>query len=467
MPRLAILGPDRAPFTAGLERDSVSVGRSSANDVVLTDPSVSRTHGRFFRRGEHWCYEDAGSRHGSFLNGRRLERRERLEPGDRIDLGAVTVIFEPPDDARALRPTTGAGTTPAPHTILVGESQVMARVRVLAERFAPSSATVLIQGETGTGKELVARLVHELSERSDGPFVVVNCPALPGSLVEAELFGTEKGVATGVDARPGLAESADGGTLFLDEIGDLESSAQAKLLRFLQDRRLRRIGAREPRAVDVRVIAATHHDLPGLVDAGDFRRDLYHRLEVATIEVPALREHAEDLPALIAHFLDLLEGERPRLSEEALSLLMEHDWPGNVRELEHALQRAALLAGAGVIEARHLPRALRLDVGEARPKSGSRPSAESLYRRVVEGSESFWTVVREPYLARELPRDVVRSFIGRVLDECDGSNRELAQRLGCGEEHRKLIDFLRNNSLRPVREQEKSSDADRDRPSGR
>jgi transcriptional regulator with GAF, ATPase, and Fis domain len=212
---------------------------------------------------------------------------------------------------------------------------------------APRSASVLIEGETGTGKELVARAVHRLSPRAHKPFVVLNCAAIPESLLEAELFGHTRGAFTGaLQSRTGRIEAAHGGTLFLDEIGEMPIGLQAKILRFLENGELQRVGDNDVMHVDVRVIAATHQQLEKRVADGTFRLDLYHRLAVFPIEVPPLRDRSQDIAALSEHFLALMgkSATRKTLSAAALAKLRLHDWPGNVRELAHVLERGSILA---------------------------------------------------------------------------------------------------------------------------
>ena len=231
---------------------------------------------------------------------------------------------------------------------LVGESAPMRELARLIRLVAPHNARVLIEGETGSGKELVAKALHTFSHRAAKPFVVLNCAAIPEALLEAELFGHTRGAFTGAaQARTGRIEAAHGGTLFLDEIGEMPLSLQSKLLRFLENGELQRVGENEPVRVDVRVIAATHQMLDERVEEGSFRLDLLHRLAVFPIEVPSLRERIEDVPLLAEHFLAQMAQEAPRkrLHGAALEKLEQHHWPGNVRELGHVLQRAAILAG--------------------------------------------------------------------------------------------------------------------------
>ena len=249
----------------------------------------------------------------------------------------------------ALRAALG---TAGEATGLVGEAPAMRRVRELVERVAGSDLPVLVTGETGTGKELVARLVHARSGRAGRPFVATNVATLPGQLVEAELFGAARGAYTGAEAdRVGLFEAADGGTLFLDEIGELPRAAQAALLRVLQDGEVRRVGEVRVRRVDVRIVAATNRDLERMTREGTFREDLLYRLNTITVQVPALRERREDVPLLVEHLLARAarrQGRQvPPVTPEALRLLAAHDWPGNVRQLENELARAVALAAAG------------------------------------------------------------------------------------------------------------------------
>src|SRR5262245_22427199 len=232
-----------------------------------------------------------------------------------------------------------------PFDSMIGESDSMRALFATIERVAPTDLTVLVLGETGTGKELVARSLHRRSGRGEGPFVALNCAALPATLVESELFGFERGSFTGaVAARAGHVEQAHHGTLFLDEIAEMPLGAQAKLLRVVQEKRVQRIGAARDRAVDVRIVAATHQDLAALVESRAFRRDLYHRLDEVQIHLPPLRDRGDDVERIAAAVLARIgrDLERPlRLAAAAGAALRAHDWPGNVRELENALRRAA------------------------------------------------------------------------------------------------------------------------------
>jgi DNA-binding NtrC family response regulator len=249
---------------------------------------------------------------------------------------------------------------------MIGKGAAMKAIFDKVGKTAPTTGRVLITGENGTGKELVARAIHEHSKRADGPFVKLNCAAIPSELIESELFGHEKGSFTGAtQERRGKFELADGGTLFLDEVGDMNPSAQAKVLRVLQENELERVGGAETIKVDVRVVAATNKDLQAEIAAGRFREDLYYRLAVVPIELPPLRALREDLPVLVGHFLEQVCADNDRRTKQvgssAMTLLMQHDWPGNVRELKNVVERLAILTGdADVIS--------ETDVGEALPR---------------------------------------------------------------------------------------------------
>jgi DNA-binding NtrC family response regulator len=303
--------------------------------------------------------------------------------GEAIRAGAYDFISKPYDIA-ALRETLarslgrrrlagvrrdhgGAGDAQDGRTTepaLVGHSPAIIEVMKTLARVAPSQATVLVLGETGTGKELVARTIHHFSERADRRFVAVNCSALAEGLLESELFGHVRGAFTGAGtARPGLFREADHGTLFLDEIGDISPGLQARLLRALQEHEIVPVGSETPVQVDVRILAATHRDLPELVRQGKFREDLYYRLNVVTLTLPPLRARPQDIPLLIDHFLRELAARHGRgpvaVDPEAQRRLLAHDWPGNIRELQNVLERAMLLAEQDVIGPEHLPPEIR------------------------------------------------------------------------------------------------------------
>ncbi|MBD0320664.1 MAG: sigma-54-dependent Fis family transcriptional regulator [Gemmatimonadetes bacterium] len=299
---------------------------------------------------------------------------------------------------------------------LVGHSPALRQVQGVVRRAAPTDATVLITGESGTGKEVVARALHEASRRARGPFVAINCSALPGELIESELFGHLRGAFTGADRdREGLFEAAGGGTLFLDEIGDLAAPAQAKLLRALEERQVTRVGGTRPVPVDVRVVAATHRPLERMAAEGAFREDLLYRLRVIGVHLPPLRERREDISAIATHFLAHFAERHARpvraLSERARRILLAYDWPGNVRELRNAVERAVVMAEGDTIEPADLPPGL-----EARTPLGPVDAALA---------DLSWADAR----ARALDA-WERGFLAAALERHGGNVSRTAQSLG-------------------------------------
>jgi len=297
----------------------------------------------------------------------------------------------------------------------VGKNPKMQRVYELLPRIVEGTSTVLVRGESGTGKEVIARAIHEHSPRRDKPFVDVNCAALVDTLLESELFGIERRVATGVDAREGKLELANGGTLFLDEVGDMSPSVQAKVLRVLQERQFVRVGGSRRIDVDVRVIAATNVDLEAAVRERRFREDLYYRLSVVAVEIPPLRERQDDVPLFVSHVLERLNAAARRpirgVTKEALAILSRYDWPGNIRELENTLEHAAVLARGDTIGVEDLPERIR---AHARKPGGGAAAPD----RFVLGERG---IVLE---------DVERDFIVQALERTGWRKTAAARLLG-------------------------------------
>jgi DNA-binding NtrC family response regulator len=324
--------------------DSVTLGSHEGNTMVIAQPGVSRFHARLELDTLGWLLTDLDSTNGTFVNGLRV-LAAYLEPKAKIGLGDVELTFD------VEREETELGLSQADRFgALLGGSAAMRRLFDELERIAPADSTVLLQGETGCGKDLVAQELHRHSPRRDGPFVVVDCGGLPEALIEAELFGHEKGAFTGADrTRSGAFEESHGGTLFLDEIAELPPQLQVKILRALESRQVKRLGSNEWRKIDVRVISATHQDLARLCNQRQFREDLYYRLAVLTVRIPPLRERLEDLPLLVGAILEETGAGRVSLDETLLGALRGRRWAGNVRELRNVIQRAVVLGAEAAL----------------------------------------------------------------------------------------------------------------------
>ncbi|HAK59799.1 MAG TPA: Fis family transcriptional regulator [Nitrospiraceae bacterium] len=336
-----------------LQQPAVALGTLGENDFLLTDPTVSRRHAVVEEKADGYLLRDLGSTNGTFLDGVRI-REGYLSPGSIIRLGKTEIAFSRVEERiEALKSASDH------FGDLKGESPCMREVFGILERVAPTDVTVLLLGETGTGKELTARAVHKNSRRSARPFVVFDCGAVSPTLIESELFGHEKGAFTdAVKARQGAFEQAKGGTIFLDEIGELSLDLQPKLLRALDQREVRPVGSEKVVAVDVRVVAATNKDLEKEVKAGRFREDLYYRLSVVSIFLPPLRRRKDDIEMIAASLSKGLSADVGKkfsgLAPEAAEALKAYPWPGNVRELKNVLGRAAAMCDGSRIEARDL-----------------------------------------------------------------------------------------------------------------
>jgi transcriptional regulator with GAF, ATPase, and Fis domain len=326
--------------------ERLRIGKSSDNDLVLPDDTVSRHHCEVVRTPRGLVVRDLGSTNHTRI-GRSRVTEATLEPGATLTVGDVELILRADVRRAAVLPSDSIH-----FGDVVGPSLPMRSIFGVLERIAPSDATVLLEGETGTGKDLIARGIHAESPRRALPFVVVDCGAVSYSLIESELFGHERGAFTGaVSSRAGAFETAGRGTLFLDEVGELPLDVQPKLLRVLESGEFRRVGGNRPQKSEARIVAATKRNLRDEVERGKFREDLYFRLAVVPITVPPLRLRREDVPALVDHFLDLAKKRDPRVADVSLSpetraALAAHDWPGNVRELRNVLDRALYVAAA-------------------------------------------------------------------------------------------------------------------------
>jgi DNA-binding NtrC family response regulator len=339
------------------DKEEIRIGSMEDNDVVLGDDTVSRNHCKIVQDDNGYVLIDQRSTNGTFVNKVRI-REAFLKPGSIVSVGQSQLRFTAREEEVEIVPSR------ADHCAgLIGGNARMREIYAIIEKIAPTATTVVIDGETGTGKEVVAQAIHSLSPRGRNDFVVFDCGAVPPNLIESELFGHEKGSFTGaVMTRQGLFEQADGGTLFLDELGELPLDLQPKLLRALEQREVRRVGSAKAAKVDVRIIAATNRNLEDEVRAGRFRQDLFYRLSVVRLHLPSLHDRTDDIPLLIQHFLEHGAFNRkpnaPSVrgaSREAIAALQVYPWPGNVRELVNVVERAVSFCDTETIELSDLP----------------------------------------------------------------------------------------------------------------
>jgi transcriptional regulator with GAF, ATPase, and Fis domain len=339
-----------------MEQDIIRIGSAKTSDIVITDPTVSRYHAEIRRGRDGVILRDLDSTNGTFV-GHVRAKQVYLGVDTRFRVGRTEFIFTPADEIIDVEPSA------LDHfENLVGESVAMREVFGILERIAPTDLTVLITGETGTGKELASRALHSRSSRAKSSFVVFDCGAAAENLIESDLFGHQKGAFTGaIDARPGVFEMANGGTIFLDEIGDLPIGLQPKLLRVLEQREVRRVGSSKTKPIDVRVVAATNRNLREEVDAGRFREDLYYRLAVVELVMPPLRDRIDDLHHLAHHLLERSSHNTSiqHISAEVIQALSTHRWPGNVRELNNMLERTMPFTDGNTITMETLPASIK------------------------------------------------------------------------------------------------------------
>ncbi|MCB9667806.1 MAG: sigma 54-dependent Fis family transcriptional regulator [Myxococcales bacterium] len=445
-------GPDK-----GREAEAVAprltIGSGANNTLVLTDAAVSRHHCEIAVRDERYLLRDLGSTNGTRL-GDTPVLEAYLSPGSRIRIGYTEILFEPRKKwERVSEPDEDNFGS------LYGTSHKMRSIFGLLAKVAPTDLSVVISGETGTGKELAARAVHDKSTRAKGPFVVVDCGAMSANLVESELFGHEKGAFTGAErARVGAFEFANNGTIFLDEIGELPLDLQPKLLRVLERREIKRLGASKPVEVNVRVITATHRDLGAMIRAGRFREDIYYRLAEVMVEMPALRDRREDIPLLVKQLLrENTEkwGDIRDIDEEALRYLVERPWPGNVRELRNVIRRAATLASGSMLRRTDLsaPPGARSSTVRPLGPGSLRPSSRGSAYPVMSGDPyARKGAMSPPPVPRELAEGLSikearerwlapmeREYLIRLVRHCEGDLDRAAKEAGL---HRKSLERL-------------------------
>lgn len=335
---------------------------------------------------------------------------------------------------------------------LIGRSPAIRELREELAYAARSDAKILITGESGVGKEILARQIHKQSNRARAQLVTINCAGLPDSLLESELFGHVRGSFTGAYRdKPGLLETAHSGTIFMDEVGEMSLRMQALLLRFLESGEIQRVGAERAQArVNVRVVAATNRNLTERIASKEFREDLYYRLNVIHLTVPPLRDRREDVPELLDYFIAFFSARHalpvPALAPEALSQLVAYGWPGNVRELKNFVERLVLRARSGLITPADLPMEIMPPPQAAIREPVRGAAVERMYDRMVNGHEPFWPVVYEPFMSRDMTRDDLRALVCRGLQQTRGSYRILVQMFNMPEaDYKRFLNFLRKH----------------------
>jgi len=403
------------------ERDVITIGAMEDNDLVIDDETVSRNHCRIRREGDQYVLIDNGSTNGTFINRVRV-REAYLHANCTLTCGKTDIKFQPVDEQLQIIPSDLER-----YGDIIGKDRSMREIYTILEKIAPTDTTVVVEGETGTGKEVVARTIHSQSRRKDGPFMVFDCGAVPENLIESELFGHEKGSFTGaISTRQGVFEMANGGTVFLDELGELQIDLQPKLLRVLEQREVKRVGGAKPIKVDVRIVAATNRDLEEEVKAGRFREDLFYRLTVVRLHLPPLRDRGDDVTLLANHFLAQGRFNKDRLggakvtdfSPSVMERLREYEWPGNVRELHNVVERAVSFADNDVVELADLPDHIAYPRGGGALSEKTNPNVE-----LPDSAEPGRADLMGPF--KEAKDAWISSFeeeyIARLLDKNDGN----------------------------------------------
>ncbi len=413
MRRLLIIvldGPDAGKVHT-IESPNIRFGADPLCDVVLSDPTVSRNHAELRQRGPAYALTDLGSTNGTYLNNVRVDN-VALAPGTVFRLGRTKLRFDVKLEKVSIETTKQTH-----YDNIIGGSRALREIFSILDRVAPSELSVVIEGETGSGKELIAQALHTHSDRKKGPFVVFDCSSFPPSLLESELFGHEKGAFTGAVGRHvGVFERAHGGTLFFDELGELDMEFQAKFLRVLETGELRRVGGEKTINVDVRMVSATNRDLEQMVQQRAFRSDLFYRLAQVRFWLPPLRERLEDIPLLITHFLDqqaARTGRRPMIDQEAFAVLQGYPWPGNIRQLRNAIEKAVAMCRDGVISADYFRQELTSAPGRVGALGARAPGRVSAPGAQPQGAPLG---VAQPVAASATPAPQVASLQAPMLD---------------------------------------------------
>jgi DNA-binding NtrC family response regulator len=412
--RLKVQPMESASYDLVVELPEIHIGSDPSNDLCIEDPHVSRRHCEIRQSKDGFWVRDLGSTNGTFVSELALKEAV-LPPGSTITVGRTHIQLFPDDVQPEIAPSADSA-----FGQVVGTSPGMRRIFGLLEKVAPTDLTITLMGETGTGKELFARAVHDKSRRAQGPLVVIDCSAVAPGLIESELFGHEKGAFTGADqARKGAFERAQGGTVFLDEIGELPLDLQPKLLRALEQRTVRPVGGSDERPVDVRIVSATHRNLEAEVTAGRFREDLFFRLSVVTVDIPPLRDRLPDLGLLAQAILGQRGGFT--LASDTLEVLQDYEWPGNVRELRNALESAAAVCTGNVVRAS--------DLLFFRPRRGSVSDKMAALTEGAEKTGERPTPALLPLAGQSL-ESLERAAIAQTLEQCGGNKSATARALG-------------------------------------
>jgi DNA-binding NtrC family response regulator len=414
---VVVAGPDRGKELL-LEQGTYTVGKATTADLVLTDGAVSRKHLELVVLPEGVQVKDLGSTNGSFVHGARFDTIT-ASVGAGITVGHSELRLLSAD--KPARPRSVADRFGE----MLGQSEKMREVFAVLERVAASDAAVLVFGETGTGKELVAEAIHNTSGRKKGPLVICDLGSLPRTLIESELFGHVRGAFTGADRdREGAFVQADGGTIFLDEIGEMDLEVQPRLLRALERRQVKPVGTTQYKTVDTRVVAATNRDLPEEVKAGRFREDLYHRLAVVTVHIPPLRERKDDIPLLVHHFLARAAEESgrkpPTVRPEAMAALCDHEWPGNVRELRNVMERVIAIA----------PKAEEIDLAVLGLEGATRSPASAGAGAAMAASGGSGELLQFKEAKDQLIAAWERDYLRKLIEACGGNVSMAARRAG-------------------------------------
>ncbi|MCA9607363.1 MAG: sigma 54-interacting transcriptional regulator [Myxococcales bacterium] len=420
---------------ASYDRRLIYLGSAPDCDLVVDDPTVSRTHARLEFDGVGYLLRDLASKNGTWVDNVRV-REAYLPQAARIRLGHAEVAFSVAGEQVEVQLARGDRLGR-----LIGQSAQMREIMALIPRVAKSDVSVLIEGESGTGKELVAEAVQQHSRRADKPLVIFDCSAVAPELIESELFGHVKGAFTGaVGNREGVFAAAHGGTLFLDEIGELPLELQPKLLRVLERKEVKRLGSTKLLEIDVRVVAATHRDLPQMVKDGKFREDLYYRLAEVVVELPPLRDRLADVPVIAARILAEFasDGPVPELSDDAIDTLSRRPWSGNVRELRNVLKRAVVLASGPLLTSRDLA----LDAGSPLRDAGVAARPAALPGAPMEiGEDLPIKEARDRWVA-----PMEREYLVRIIKGCGADLDKAAEEAGI---HRKSLErLLRQHGLK-------------------